>query len=55
VAFSEDLQTPPARVRGVARLAADGHFHLREGLGHGSAFGHRRDAVNACIRTILAR
>lgn len=53
VAFSEDVQTPPARVREVAELAADGHFHLLEGLGHGSAFGHRPDAVNECIRGIL--
>jgi pimeloyl-ACP methyl ester carboxylesterase len=53
VAFGEDVQTPPARVREVAELAADGHFHLLEGLGHGSAFGHRPDAVNACVRRIL--
>jgi pimeloyl-ACP methyl ester carboxylesterase len=54
VAFSQDVQTPPKRVREVAELAADGHFHLLEGLGHGSAFGHRPDAVNGCIRGILA-
>jgi pimeloyl-ACP methyl ester carboxylesterase len=54
VAFSEDVQTPPARVREVAELAADGRFHLLEGLGHGSAFGHRPDDVNACVRSILA-
>jgi pimeloyl-ACP methyl ester carboxylesterase len=53
VAFSQDVQTPPARVRDVAELAADGHFHLLEGLGHGSAFGHRPDVVNACVRGIL--
>jgi pimeloyl-ACP methyl ester carboxylesterase len=53
VAFSEDVQTPPRRVREVADLAADGHFHLLPGLGHGSAFGHRPDDVNACVRTIL--
>jgi hypothetical protein len=40
-------------VREVADLAADGHFHLLAGLGHGSAFGHRPDEVNACIRAIL--
>jgi pimeloyl-ACP methyl ester carboxylesterase len=55
VAFSEDVQTPPARVREVAALAADGHFHCLEGLGHGSAFGHRPDAVNACVRGIVER
>jgi pimeloyl-ACP methyl ester carboxylesterase len=55
VAFSQDVQTPPQRVREVAELAADGHFHLLEGLGHGSAFGHRPEAVNDCIRTIIER
>jgi pimeloyl-ACP methyl ester carboxylesterase len=54
VAFSQDVQTPPARVREVAALAADGHFHLLDGLGHGSAFGHRPDVVNGCIGAILA-
>jgi pimeloyl-ACP methyl ester carboxylesterase len=53
VAFSQDVQTPPRRVREVADLAADGTFHLLEGLGHGSAFGHRPDVVNACVREIL--
>jgi pimeloyl-ACP methyl ester carboxylesterase len=53
VAFSQDVQTPPQRVREVAELAADGHFHLLDGLGHGSAFGHRPDVVNACIAEIL--
>jgi pimeloyl-ACP methyl ester carboxylesterase len=53
VAFAEDVQTPPRRVREVAELAADGHFHLLAGLGHGSAFGHRPDQVNAVVRGIL--
>ena len=55
VAFAEDVQTPPRRVREVAALAADGHFHLLAGLGHGSAFGHRPDDVNAAIRAIIAQ
>jgi len=37
-----------------SELAADGHFHLLDGLGHGSAFGHRPDVVNSCIGEILA-
>jgi pimeloyl-ACP methyl ester carboxylesterase len=53
IAFAQDVQTPPRRVREVAELAADGHFHLLEGLGHGSAFGHRPDTVNALLREIL--
>jgi pimeloyl-ACP methyl ester carboxylesterase len=53
IAFSHDVQTPPARVREVAELAPLGRFHLLDGLGHGSAFGHRPDAVNACLRAII--
>jgi pimeloyl-ACP methyl ester carboxylesterase len=53
IAFSEDVQTPPRRVREVAELAADGHFHLLQGLGHGSAFGHRPDVVNERLRAIV--
>ena len=53
VAFSEDVQTPPRRVREVAELAANGHFHLLQGLGHGSAFGHRPEVVNECLRRII--
>lgn len=55
IAYSEDVQTPPRRVREVAELAADGHFHLLQGLGHGSAFGHRPDVVNQCLREIIDR
>jgi pimeloyl-ACP methyl ester carboxylesterase len=54
IAFSEDVQTPPQRVREVAELAANGHFHLLQGLGHGSAFGHRPDVVNATVREIVS-
>jgi pimeloyl-ACP methyl ester carboxylesterase len=53
VAFSEDVQTPPARVREVAELARHGHFHLLQGLGHGSAFGHCPEVVNRCLRSIM--
>jgi pimeloyl-ACP methyl ester carboxylesterase len=55
VAFSEDVQTPPQRVREVAELARDGHYHLLAGLGHGSAFGHRPAVVNECLRCIIDR
>jgi pimeloyl-ACP methyl ester carboxylesterase len=55
IAFSEDVQTPPARAREVAELAKTSTFHLLEGLGHGSAFGHRPDVVNDCITEILSQ
>lgn len=53
IAFSEDVQTPPQRVQEVAELAINGHFHLLKGLGHGSAFGHRPEVVNRCLRQII--
>ena len=53
VAFSQDLQTPPSRGRVVAEAAKHGHFHLLEGLGHFSLFGHKPDVVNACLREII--
>jgi pimeloyl-ACP methyl ester carboxylesterase len=55
IAFAEDVQTPPARAREVAELARTSTFHLLEGLGHGSAFGHRPDVVNGCIAEILSQ
>jgi hypothetical protein len=53
IAFSEDLQTPPALGKLVADLAPRGRFHLLTGLGRGSLFGHRPDVVNDCMRGIL--
>jgi pimeloyl-ACP methyl ester carboxylesterase len=53
IAFSHDVQTPPARGRLVADTAPHGHFHLLEGLGHCSAFGHKPEVVNGCIREIV--
>ena len=53
VAFAQDVQTPPQRVREVAALARTGTYHELEGCGHGSAFGHRPEQVNACLRGIL--
>lgn len=55
IGFSEDVQTPPQRARQVADLAGNGTFHLLEGLGHGSAFGHRPEAVNRQLSAILAQ
>jgi pimeloyl-ACP methyl ester carboxylesterase len=53
VAFSQDVQTPPPRGKLVADTAPNGRFHLLEGLGHCSAFGHKPEVVNACIREIV--
>ncbi len=35
--------------RAVAEEAANGHFHLLEGLGHASLLGHKPEPVNDLI------
>jgi len=55
IGFSDDMQCPPRLGRRVAELAPQGEFHLLEGLGHCSAFGHRPEVVNACIAGILEK
>lgn len=55
VGFGQDMQTPPARGRKVAEAAGNGSFHLLEGLGHCSMFGHRPEVVNAKLREIVDR
>ena len=55
LAFEQDVQTPPARGRQVADLAPHGHFQLLPGMGHGSAYGHRPEEVNAAIAGVLAQ
>jgi len=55
IAFAQDVQTPPARAAQVAELAKTSTFHLLEGLGHGSAFGHRPEVVNGCIAEVLSQ
>ena len=55
IAFSLDVQTPPASARLIAEAAQDGHFHLLEGLGHVSLLGHRPEVVSAKLREIIAR
>lgn len=54
IAFSEDVQTPPAMVKVVADCAANGHFHELPGLGHVSVTRHRADVVNAKIAEIIS-
>jgi len=55
IGFSHDIQTPPARGTVVADTAPRGQVRLLYGLGHCSCFGHRPDAVNACVREIDER
>lgn len=55
IAFSQDVQTSPQRVREVAALAPTGQNHELEHCGHGSALGQRPDEVNALLGSILDR
>lgn len=55
IGFSQDMQAPPTLGRVAADLAANGRFHLLEGLAHLSLAGHRPEAVNDCIRSIISR
>jgi 3-oxoadipate enol-lactonase len=55
IAFSEDTQTPPSRGRLVAEAARNGHFHLFEGMGHVSIFGHGHEVLNPFIRGLIER
>jgi hypothetical protein len=55
IAFSEDIQSPPEDGRLVAELAPKGEFHLFEGMGHGSIYGHAQDVLNPFIEGIVQR
>ena len=54
IAFDQDMQTPPARGKIVSDAAADGHFHLLNGLGHCSLFRHKPKVVADKIREIIS-
>ena len=54
IAFSEDIQTPPAMVKVVADCAMNGHYHELPGLGHVSVTRHKPDIVNGLLAEIMA-
>ncbi len=55
VAFAEDVQAPPQDGEELAELAGNSEFHLFEGMGHGSIYGHTHDELNAFIRATVER
>jgi pimeloyl-ACP methyl ester carboxylesterase len=55
VAFSEDIESPPGYGRVVADLAPKAEFHLFEGMGHGSIYGHTHDTLDPFIKEIIER
>jgi len=54
IAFSEDVQTPPAMVRVVADCAMHGFYYEIPGLGHVSLARHRPNIVNQKLAEIFA-
>lgn len=51
--FAEDVEAPPQDGEEVAQLIPGGKFHLLEGMGHGSWYGHKHDEINAVIEGIV--
>ncbi|UDL91854.1 hypothetical protein LGH82_11785 [Mesorhizobium sp. PAMC28654] len=55
IAFAEDVQAPPQDGEELAGLVPNAEFHLLEGMGHGSWYGHAHEELNAYLETILRR
>ena len=55
IAFSEDVQTPPAMVKEVADLAMYGVFYELPELGHVSVARHRADDANRLLLDIIQK
>jgi pimeloyl-ACP methyl ester carboxylesterase len=53
IAFSEDVQTPPAMCKVVSDTVPKGTFHEIPGLGHVSLVRHKPEIVAARLREIL--
>lgn len=55
IAFSEDVQAPPQDGQELADLVPGAQFHLFEGMGHGSWYGHTHDVINPFVEALIAR
>ena len=55
LAFTEDVQAPPQDGKDVADLAPLGEYHLFEGMGHCSIYGHTHDVLNPFIEGLIRR
>ena len=53
IAFGEDIEAPPQDAKVVADLAPHGDYHLFEGMGHGSIYGHTHDVLDRFIRGLI--
>jgi thioesterase CepJ len=55
IAFTEDVQAPPQDGQELAEMAGAGEFHLFEGMGHCSIYGHTHDVLNPFIKSLVER
>ena len=55
IAFTEDVQAPPQDAQQVADLAPNAEYHLFDGMGHGSIYGHAHDVLNPFIDDLIRR
>ena len=53
IAFAEDVQAPPQDGEEVARLIPGARFHLLEGMGHGSWYGHAHERISVVIEGVV--
>jgi pimeloyl-ACP methyl ester carboxylesterase len=55
LAFTEDVQAPPQDGQELAEITPTAQFHLFEGMGHGSWFGHAHETLNPFIADLIDR
>jgi pimeloyl-ACP methyl ester carboxylesterase len=55
IAFDQDVQAVPQDGEEVAALCPAAEFHLFEGMGHCSIYGHTHDILNPFIKGLIDR
>jgi pimeloyl-ACP methyl ester carboxylesterase len=55
IAFDQDIQAPPQDGAELAALIPGAEFHLMDGMGHGSWYGHAHDRLNPFIESLIRR
>ena len=55
IAFDQDVQAVPQDGEEVAALCPAAEYHLFEGMGHCSIYGHTHDVLNPFIRELIER
>ena len=55
IAFDQDVQAVPQDGEEVAALCPTAEYHLFEGMGHCSIYGHTHDVLNPFIKRLVER